>query len=267
MAKGKKLKNLEVLEVSLAVNPANRKKFFLIKEVQILNKLIDLLTTQFENESKFENIISKMEISDEAKEAIKGALKLLYAYKDELPAEIIAELTKLLGLEYAEPEYPEPTERGRKEDEEEEKKEKEAEESPIVKEKILQIMKENEELRERLNKEIRIRKEKDALLRVEKELPNIPENAELVAKMLVDIEEKIPEHASTLLRLLRGYSEAVKQITKEVGAGGEAPKSVWSKIEALAKEKVEKEKITKEQAIAKVLEENPNLYEEYLKER
>lgn len=265
--KRKRLKNLEVFEVSFAANPANKKKFFLIKEGERLNKILELLNTKFENEKNIEEIITKMEISEEAKEAIKGALKLLYAYKDEIPPEIIAELTKLLGLEYAEPQYPPPAEQQKEKEEEEEEEEKKESESPVIKEQIEKIMKENQELKERLQKEIRERKIKDALLMIEKDLSHLPEKGENLAKILVELEERIPEYYPNLLKFLKGYSEAVKELTKEIGTSNEPHTNTWAKIEALAKELMQKEKITKEQAIAKVLEQNPYLYEEYRKER
>lgn len=263
-----KLRNLEVVEVSFVPRGANRKKFFLIKQMMEVKKLEEvikeILEMELDNEEKIDEVLKKAELSEKARNAVKGALKILVAYKDELPKDILKTLADLAGYEYAEPEeYPEP---GTKKE-----KEKKMDENipPEIKAKLEALWKEKEELRKALEAEIEQRKIREYIAKAE-EFKNLPTNPQELGLILKNIAEKLPEDYEKIERLLKAADECIKssEIFSEKGSSLGGTSDVWKKIEALAESYIQKDgRLTKEQAIAKVLEENPELYKEYKKAR
>tara|TARA_R110002012_G_scaffold112409_2_gene258116 strand:- start:7258 stop:8385 length:1128 start_codon:yes stop_codon:yes gene_type:complete len=85
------LTELETVEVSLVPKGANLKKRFPIMKRDEENSMSDILhaviDAQTSEDSHFENVIKSAELSEEAGQAIKGAMKILSAYADQVPAE------------------------------------------------------------------------------------------------------------------------------------------------------------------------------------
>ena len=250
-----KLTNIEPIEVSFVRRPAIRRKFLLLKEVNELEELKNVLDLELENEGKVEEVLKAKNLSDKAKEAAKGALKILLAFKDEFPKDILDILGKLAG--YSESEqygYPEP--------------QKKEELPPEIKKKLDALWKEKELLQKQLEeeKEKRIMKEFEERASQFSNLPLPKEKIAVLLRKTAELGEEVYKDFETILKSL---DEQLKQnlLFKEQGKSLEGASSAWSKIEQLANTIIEKNAgFTKEQAIRKVIEENPELYLEYQKE-
>jgi len=87
--------------------------------------------------------------------------------------------------------------------------------------------------------------------------------------VLKAISENCPEQFEKLEAVLKAADQAIAtgEIFKEYGSNGSEAGSAWSKITKAAEELCKKDSsLSKEQAINKVMEEQPELYEEYKKE-
>jgi hypothetical protein len=282
-----KLTGLDVVEVSLVTRGANRKKFALFKseEGEAVNAEIlkAVLETPLEDEQKVDEVLKAAKLSEKAQNAVKGALRLLNAYREELPKDVLKTLADLAGYEYPAP----------KEGKDEKDKGKDKYAYPVPQKKadgswdfsgipeevrpmVEALWKENEDIRKKAEETEKLLKaERDERLRKEfiakaagyKHLAVKPEEFGLVLKALA---EKAPEELAKIEAVLKAADEAIGQgkLFAEAGRGGEGAGSTWAKIEKMASEIVQKDgKMTREQAIAKVLEEHPELYDEYLRER
>ena len=98
------LTELETVEVSLVPAGANLKKRFPIMKrnedssmSDILHAVIDAQTSE---DSHFENVVKSADLSEEAALAVKGAMKILNAYADTIPADqALSVIGKGLGVE------------------------------------------------------------------------------------------------------------------------------------------------------------------------
>jgi len=87
----RKLKNIDVEEISLVDVPANRKKFYFLKRSQTMEELLEILKGMFGDDVLTAEEIEKAkekELSEEASKAIKGALNILNKYKDDMPPDV-----------------------------------------------------------------------------------------------------------------------------------------------------------------------------------
>jgi hypothetical protein len=106
------LHDLKVEEVSLVPKGANKKRFLVVKSLGGDSAMYDetlldrVLSTSLENEAEVEQILKTRGVSERAVHAIKGALRLLNAYRDELPPDIINTLASLVGYGYQPPPLP-----------------------------------------------------------------------------------------------------------------------------------------------------------------
>jgi phage tail tape-measure protein len=127
-----RLKNLKAREVSLVDRAAIKRRFLILKEDSAMSDILkSVLETDLENESKVDEILKAAGIGEEAVAAVKGSMRLLTAYKDELPDDILATIGNLSGFEVAKAAEPET---------EEVKKAKEAEEEKVFLEKLNKAM-------------------------------------------------------------------------------------------------------------------------------
>jgi len=262
--------NIKPVEVSSVKKGANRKKFFLIKEMMDMEQLVELLKEiQLENEEKVDTVFK--ELSDKAKEAVKSVLKILVAYQDELPSDLLKRLADLLGYGY--PEYPAPevkasAEEVKPEVKPEAKPEEKSELPPELQSKLESLWKEREDLKKALDEEREKRIQKEYLEKAQ-EFRYVPDSQENIANLLRALDEKVPELKDTIFKVLNSYREAVNQagILKEFGNDTSIGFSAWSKVEAMANSLIEKDStMTKPMAIEKILKEHPELYEQYLQE-
>ena len=65
-----------------------------------------VLSTDLENEAEIEQVLKAQGLSEKATNAVKGALRLLNAYRDELPPDILNTLASLAGYGYQPPPLP-----------------------------------------------------------------------------------------------------------------------------------------------------------------
>jgi hypothetical protein len=292
------LKGLNVEEVSLVNKPANERMFLLLKQeggntLEVLNdvlKSLNELDIDLDNSEGIENILKKMKLSEKACDAAKGALKLMTAYKEEMPKGFMEKLISMAGY-------------GEMEDEEMEKPAnpkggKEMPKQPLVAEKkrmkkedgsldIDAIPEESRELVQMLWKEhesaIKKADELEAILKAEREIritkeyqerganfPNIG-TAEAVGGILKKAYEVSAEYGLQVETSLKDANAKIEKsdLFKEIGSDAVSNNdSSWAKIEELAKSYVAKgDGRTMAQAIDRVLAENPQLYEEYIRER
>ena len=101
-------------------------------------------------------------------------------------------------------------------------------------------------------------------------MANLPIKASEIGPVFKLLAEKAPKEFKAIDSLLKAADEALGQskLYKEIGSNHQGPSNAWDKVEQLAAQVVQKDNaMTKEQAISKVLEDNPALYSEYLAEK
>jgi len=107
----RKLKDIDVAEISLVDNAANQLKFFILKRRQQMDEFIKLLKSFMgEDDEEFklseEDIAKAEKLDEKAIKAIQGALNILNKYKDVYPTDIlkaIKTLTKYASYGYSYP--------------------------------------------------------------------------------------------------------------------------------------------------------------------
>lgn len=289
------LTDLDVAEVSLVKKPANKRAFLLFKQLDeggeervpdLKEKLIELFTSEapLELEEKLELIEGQEGLTEECREIVKEVVKVLRAYKADLPEDILEVIAELAELK-----LPERIVDQKPRAEEEEKIEimagfprpiKKADGSydlsgvPKEQRAIVEALWKQAERADQLAKELR--EEKELRIRKEfeeraKQFDNLPISAEELGRILQAFHEKAKEEYDKIERLLRAVNEALGQseILKELGSSYNGTSGgAWTKIEKLAQGLIQKDaNLTKEKAISIVLEANPQLYAEYLAEQ
>ncbi|MBW2674617.1 MAG: hypothetical protein JRD89_14600 [Deltaproteobacteria bacterium] len=248
-----------------------------------------VLETELEDENKVEEVLKAAKLSGKAQNAVKGALRLLNAYKDELPKDIMKTLAGLAGYG-----YPAPTEKakGKKDEEEEDKKKKYGYPAPTKKEdgsydfsgipeevrpavealwkEQQEAVKKAEELEKVLKEERDKQLRKEFVQKAAAEFGNLPVKPEEFGLVLKGLAEKAPEEYAKLESVLKAANEDIEKgaLYAEIGRGGTpAGDSAVAKVEAMAAGLVQKDaNLSRMDALAKVLAENPQLYEQYRKE-
>jgi hypothetical protein len=292
------LTGLNVEEISLVGKPANERLFLLLKQeggntLGALNdvlKSLNELDIDLDNSEGIENILKKMKLSEKACDAAKGALKLMTAYKEEMPKGFMEKLIDMAGYGDMEEEVMEKpaTPKGGKEMPKQpfvsEKKKMKKEDGSLD---IDAIPEESRELVQMLWKEhesaIKKADELEAILKAEREIRITKEyqerganfqnigTAEVVGGILKKAYEVSAEYGLQLENSLKDANAKIEKsdLFKEIGSDATSTNdSSWAKIEELAKGLVMKgDGQTMAQAIDRVLAENPKLYEEYTRER
>jgi len=289
------LKDVKTLEVSLVESGANMKKRFPImksRSNQMDEILVEVLKAEGQSDavSKLESIL-KMEMPDDAKNAVLAAMKLLEAYSDMMPVgEALAALRSASGEEEAEPKEA-MEEEAEKMEEEEAKKEEESDEEKLMKSlgdlpeaakgAMQAIWKRNEELAKKLEDreselgvEIAKRARREYLAKAEKTLCNIPGHSlEQVVDLMIDVKARDADLGDRVEKALEAASAAMQGGPLLVEAGRNVPDmsagDPWSKIQQIAKSEVEASggKLKMPAAIAKAIQTNPALYQEYNDQR
>jgi len=276
------LRNLKPYEVSIVGIPANKRKFLILKSGKEVLGMEEILKTIFEtpldNEEEIREKLQKEELDKNVVDVIIAVLKLLEAYKDSLPPDVLARIATLAGYAYG---YPPPTEKAEEKEETEEVSKGEdnvidLESLPEnVKPMVEKLWKEHEEVvkkAQELEKALKAEQEerkKLEFINKAKQFKHIPMKPEELGVMLKSLSETNEEMYNKFVQLLTSLDNQIEQsgLFKEIGKSGEAPATAWGKIEAMANELVQKGVVkTKEQGVKKVLEENPELYDEYRKE-
>lgn len=283
------LEDLQVFEVSLVTRPANGRAFYMTKAVdQRTNKMVNekilaLMETPIDSEDKIDAVIAKAEMSEEAVTAVRAALRLLDAFKEEIPSDTLAGLADAAGMDLREEESKEA------EVDKEEETLKSAEEiiskadiPADLRPTLEALWKSNQEQQERVQQlEGVLKAERDERLlneettRIADAYSRVPggEPAK-VAQMLIDLRKAAPDSASAVEEILTATQRAL--VAKEDGAFEEAgvstvdatPGDSWGKIKAMAAELVTKgESESQAKAVDQVLTDNPELYAAYLAEK
>jgi len=289
------LKDVKTLEVSLVEAGANKKKRFPIMKSRsnaMDEILVEVLKAEGQSEAveKLEGLL-KMEMPDDAKKAVMAAMKLLEAYSDMMPVgEALAALRSASGEEEAEPKEA-MEEEAEKMKEEEAKKEEESDEEKLMKSlgelpeaakgAMQAIWKRNEELAKKLEDreselgvEIAKRARREYLAKAEKTLCNIPGHSlEEVVDLMIDVKARDNDLGDRVEKALEAASAAMQGGPLLVEAGRNVPDmsagDPWSKIQQIAKSEVEASggKLKMPAAIAKAIQTNPALYQEYNEQR
>lgn len=285
-------------ELSLVKRGANKKKRFPITKGAEMITLEEVLKTvlegEIESETELEEIFKAAKVSEKGVAAAKGALRLLEAFKDELPAGIVAKLAKIAGMkaegeeEEKKPGFMFPDKANKAEFDAwleampedlkksftiEDEPEEENMDTKNLPDEVQAILKEREdelsELKtknEKIEKELAEAKDKRELAewtaKAEKDCSHYPgKSVEEMGQMLKSLNDADPELAKAQFESMKQASEALKSsvLLKESGAGGAQAGGgdAWSQIEKLADGLVEKSgdlDFTKEKAINTVLE-------------
>lgn len=288
------LKDVKTLEVSLVESGANMKKRFPImksRSDQMDEILVEVLKAEGQSDavSKLEGIL-KEEMPDDAKKAVMAAMKLLEAYSDMMPVgEALAALRSASGEE-EEADKAEMEEAAEKMEEEAEKADESEEEKlmkslgdlPAPAQNAMQaIWKRSEELAKKLEsrekelgEEIAKRARREYLAKAETTLCNIPGHSlEEVVDLMIDIKARDADLGGRVEKALEAASAAMQGGPLLVEAGRNVPEmnagDPWAKIQQIAKSEVETSggKLTMPAAIAKAIQTNPALYQEYNEQR
>jgi len=258
--------DLEVGEISLVNKGANKKTFIFLKGEQMDRELLlkSILETDLDKAQELAEIIK--ELSEEAKESIIGAMKLLQAYSDEIPEEIIIALAQLAGAEMKEEEKSEVAE--------EEKAEEVQKMDPEIQAKIEEIQKAEKEAikkTEKLEKELAEIKEIQKIEKYNKEakkymVPGLP--TEQLSSILKDLSEK--EYYKQLLESFGTITAIVEksEVLKEAG-DNKVSENLTAMQELDQKAQLIKSAAphrTDAQCFLMAAEENPELYTKYIKE-
>jgi len=288
-------------EISLAFNPANMKKFILMKE-GVMPNLVEILTSkdallkEKEVNAVLDPLVKEMKLSQEAADGIKGVLRVLNAYKDGIPKSILSTLAKAVPeyAEFANPEENAEEHKARmdkavdaavKEAKDKFLKEEKAKiEAQVKKDLEAQMKKEGgvEALQaevQGLKKEVadskkEAEKAKDDSRLIElkalvKEI-GVPGDVNTQAKTIFSLEKMNPDLAKEHIEGLKKTATMLKAagLLSEVGSSGpgtskDAYEKLMKKVDELKKDG----KLTDTEAFTKAVRDNPELYKEYRNER
>jgi hypothetical protein len=279
-----RLTDLNVAEVSLVGRPANKRSFLVFKSAEGGNKMpeineqiLEVLKAELPKEMEAELV--KANLSEKAVDAVKGALKILSAYKSEMPADILGTLAKLAQMEnprhYDDDKKKAKTTKGLESYAPVKKADGSFDLSGVPEEQqaIVEALWKQAERSELLEKQLKEEQDQRLIKQfVEKaqSFVNLPIKAAEIGPVFKAIAEKSPKEFEQIDALLKAVDTALAEskIYKELGSNHQGASNAWDKVEQMAAQIVQKdENITKEQAITRVLEQNPNLYSEYLAEK
>lgn len=293
------LEELETLGVSLVHRGANRKRFAFFKseegqemeEDEILEAVVKTAT---DDEQRLESVMKDKEMSKKARSAMKGMLRIANAFKDELPDDMLHLLAELSGR-------PEPKKKkdgdkdedmkaGKKAKSAKKKEEGTMQEEKVeakkslddmpaeVKAQIDGLWKKNKEAVEKaeqleavLKAERNERRKKEFIEKASKEYSHIPGESIALAEIIKSAYDSSETLGKAFEQILAGAEKAISAgaVFEEAGTsatqeGGDA----WGRIEKAAQEVVVKsgDKMTKAAAVDFVMRNQPELYNEYLKE-
>lgn len=289
----------DVDEISLAFDPANRKKFFMQKEggQEGMDKLIEILKSKDKmfKEAKIEKFLKDLDTSDEVKDAVRGSLKILTSYKDQIPATLneqlikaVPELKDLLSVSVP----------ATLSDEDWKKIEKEAEKrltKEIEKRLTKEITAKLEKAQGDGDKQIKLLKDEIEVLRkdvkTEKETAEkerdirrineiqalikdkgIPGDPEKISKVMLTLEKMSPEVSKDVQEMLNQAGVMIKAsaVFGEFGGVGSgdiaAGDKAYEKLNDMVTEAMTKDKsLSVGKAWENVVRANPNLYQEHVK--
>ena len=277
------LGEVEIDFISFVPRGANRKKYFLVKEDRALKD--DILKSILEtDEGDISRVLKEAKLEGEAAGILEAAAKLLKAYKDELPEGALQILAKASGL-------PEPQPAAKRQTKEEgagegKKKEgapgellsKEALEKmdPATQAIVKQLQEENTATKAEAKEARQMAKElkdeqvlKEYVAKAE-ELQSLPVQPLKLGPIMKTIGEAHPEEFGEIFRLLKAADAVIEksELFREFGKSGPGESSAEAQIYAKARAMVAKDgDLTFEEAVEKVMDLEPELYEKSEAER
>ena len=126
---------------------------------------------------------------------------------------------------------------------------------------VFMSLKAQKEAAERVAKQLTEQKEEEEAIKKAKALKALQVEEEKLVQVVKGISDDVYEILKSAAKVLE-ESEIFKEIGK--GKSGASSTDAWSKIEKKADEIAKRDGITKEKAIGIVINENPELYREYL---
>lgn len=249
-----------------------------------------VLGVQAEAEAKIPEVF-KAGLSDKAAQAVKASLRILNAFKEELPKDVMGGLAQLAGYGYPEPEIVDMAasaeakacgEPGKKTTAEEQMRKSMDALPAEVKAQLETLWKEREEAKvreDKLAKELKASRDeqlrKDLVAKAEKDFGKVPGmSADEKGALLMQLHTLDPQIAASVEKLMAASQEALSKSAlleergKSAAANAATVLDSWAKIEKLAKELVSKDSgMSQAKAVDAVLRQHPELYQEYLLER
>ncbi|MCP4567014.1 MAG: hypothetical protein GY841_05475 [FCB group bacterium] len=271
----KKIGKMKSNEISVVDAGANLKGSFPItksKDQTMDKDIIEaVLKTADDSEKGLDELFTKSEVSDEGKNALTGALRLLKGYEDQIPVEALDGFGDLLGLKAPEPvekkKEVEPVEEPKGEEMDEAIQKQFADMQELHKAEIAALKEGAVKLTEQLEKSEDIRKQNEWSVKVEKSLSHYPgKTSEELTKSLFELEKASPELATEHFKVMSEVSENMRksELMTERGSSTIGGGTAWEKIQKKAQALTKKDsKLSMEDAEAQVIESNPELYEEY----
>ena len=272
------LGEVEIDFISFVPRGANRKKYFLVKEDEQLKE--DILKSILEtDEGEVSRVLKEAGLEGEAAGVLEAAAKLLKAYRDELPDDALRILAKACGLPEKEPAAkndPKKEGAGTEGPAEGLSKDAIAKMDPEVKAIFEKMAADSHTATERAERAENIAKslqdEKVLKEYVEKagDLSHLPVEPLKFGPVLKALGEGHPTEFEEILRVLKAADAALakSELFKEIGKAGSGETSAEAAVYAKARGLVAKDAdMTFDEAVAKVLEDDPELYERYEDER
>jgi Asp-tRNA(Asn)/Glu-tRNA(Gln) amidotransferase B subunit len=263
--------------LSFVPRGANKKEYLAVVKELKEDIVKTILETPDEDLAK---ILKEAGLEGEGAEALVGASKLLKAYKDALPENALAFLSKCTGL--AVPEFLNknvPNNAGtetKKQASGELSKETLEKLDPGVRSLLEKTLAERDQATAKADEALSLAKElKDEKILKEyvekaEDLPHLPIEVLKFAPIMKALGEEHPVEFAEVWRVLKAADAAIEksELFKEIGKAGSSESDAEAVVYAKARSMVAKDgDLTLEGAVCKVLDENPELYEKYEDER
>ena len=271
------LRDVEVQFISFVPRGANKKEYLaVVKELKE-----DIVKTILETpDEDLEKALREAGLEGEGAEALVGASKLLKAYKDALPENALAFLSKCTGLAVTESLNKNvPNNAGTETKKQAEgglSKETIAKMDPATQAVVKQLLEENvvtkaeaKEARQ-IVKELKEEKILKEYVAKAEDLPHLTIEPLKFGPVLKALGEGHPDEFSEIFRVLKAADAAIEksELFKEIGKAGSGESDAEAQVYAKARGMVAKDgELTFDEAVCKVLDENPELYEKYEDER
>lgn len=284
-----KLTDFEVVEVSLVDAGANLKKRFPITKdvsMEFSEILKSVLETEMDNEDKVVDICKVKGVSEKGLNAARAVHRILNGFADELPVDVLKAMPPWLkpGKGDAADEEDEEEVAAKKKKAQADKcnwmdgktgEDMEEEKTKKVKKEFENIMKAQKDELEVVRKELMQVKDERALeiwtKRAEQELSHYPgKSAQELGVIFKSFMKISPELCEEQFGIYKAASDALKNSdilkTRGLNQSGEMGANAYAVIEKKSELLAIEKGMTKEQAMAKVLQDNPDLYAQYLAE-
>lgn len=127
--------------------------------------------------------------------------------------------------------------------------------------KVFKSLQSQKEAAEQVAKQLNEQKEEEEAIEKAKNLKALPVEEERLVQVVKGVSDEVYEILKSAAKVLE-ESEIFEEVGK--GKGGTGSTDAWSKIEKKADEIAKRDSISKEKAVGVVINENPELYKEYL---